>query len=95
MLLLVAITALIIAAPLILVTINAFKSADRYLEAGPLSLPSPPTLSNITTYIAQVDFGQKLLNSIIVSTAVALGASFLSLLSAYAIGVGRIRGAPG
>lgn len=94
-LLLVAITALIIAAPLILVTINAFKSADQYLEAGPLSLPSPPTLSNITTYVAQVDFGQKLLNSIIVSTAVALGASLLSLLSAYAIGVGRIRGRAG
>ena len=85
----------LVAAPLILMALIAFKSDGAYLADGPLSIPRPPTLANIVEYMDLVDFWQKLGNSIAISLGVAIGASLLSLLSAYAIGVGRIRGRRG
>lgn len=92
---LMAVVAAAVAAPLILMSINAFKSDEGYLAEGPLAIPQPATLANIIEYMDLVDFWQKLANSVTISLGVAIGASLLSLLSAYAIGVGRIRGRRG
>lgn len=89
------VVASMVAAPLILMALNAFKSDEAYVGGGPLSLPWPPTLANLVEYVELVDFWHKLANSVAISLGVAIGASLLSLLSAYAIGVGRIRGRRG
>lgn len=91
----VGLLALLVLAPFGLVLLNAFKSPAEYSATGPLSLPSSLDFSNLFQYIERVNFGQKLMNSLITSTAIAFGATVLSLLSAYALGIGRVRGKVG
>ena len=61
-------------------------------RSGPLALPQSPTLSHITKFWSDVDFPKKLINSMIVSTLAPLITITLSFLSAYAIGIGKIKG---
>lgn len=89
---LIGLGALIIMVPFLLMLLNAFKSDGDYANNGPLSWPAHFEFSNVITYIQTVNFGQKLLNSIIMSLSISIGAVLLSLVSAYAIGVGRVRG---
>jgi raffinose/stachyose/melibiose transport system permease protein len=81
--------------PFVLVAMNAVKAPADYASNGPLSLPEGLYLQGIIDFWNRVDFTQKLINSAIVSGAVALGAVALSLLNAYAIGIGRVRGRVG
>jgi raffinose/stachyose/melibiose transport system permease protein len=83
---------LIFLAPFLIVTINAFKSPSDLAAHGPLSLPHGWHFSTITRFWTQVDFGGVLLNSLEISTAVAVLGVGLSLLNAYALGIGRMRG---
>lgn len=85
-------TALLMVFPFWLALINAFKPASEYIAEGPMSIPSSLDFSAIISFWTGIDFGQKLMNSIIISGSVALIAAAVSLLSAYAIGIGRIRG---
>lgn len=86
------IVAALILAPFFLTLLNAFKSQAEYSANGPLSWPTTLDFSGLVRYIEAVNFGQKLANSLIISTSVAVGTVALSLISAYAIGIGRIRG---
>ena len=72
--------------------LNAFKSPSDYSSNGPLSLPTEIYTKGLTTYWEQVNYPQKLLNSIIISSAVAVAATVVSLLNAFALGIGRVRG---
>lgn len=81
--------------PFVLVAMNAVKAPADYAGNGPLSLPEGLYLQGIIDFWNRVDFTQKLINSAIVSGAVAVGAVALSLLNAYAIGIGRVRGRVG
>jgi raffinose/stachyose/melibiose transport system permease protein len=71
---------------------NALKTQAEFIATGPLSLPKNPTFSHITKFWGDVNFPKKLINSIIVSTLAPLITIVLSFLSAYAIGIGKIKG---
>ncbi|MEU7482233.1 carbohydrate ABC transporter permease [Lentzea sp. NPDC042327] len=78
--------------PFWIAIINAFKPAPDYIANGPVSLPTELDFSALVDFWGGVDFNRKLLNSVVISGSVALIAVTLSLLSAFAIGIGRIRG---
>lgn len=78
--------------PFWIAIINAFKPAPDYIANGPVSLPTELDFSALADFWGGVDFNRKLLNSVVISGSVAVIAVALSLLSAFAIGIGRIRG---
>lgn len=78
--------------PFFLAAMNAVKSQVDYAAHGPLGLPRSFDLSALFTFWTGVDFGRKLFNSALISGVVAIVAVMLSLLNAYAIGIGKIRG---
>ncbi len=71
---------------------NALKTKEEFVASGPLSFPKHPYLGHISKFWGDVNFSRKLLNSIIVSTLAPLISIFLSFFSAYAIGIGKVRG---
>ena len=71
---------------------NALKTQEEFIKSGPLALPQNPTFIHITKFWGDVDFPRKLINSLIVSTLAPLITIVLSFLSAYAIGIGKVRG---
>jgi raffinose/stachyose/melibiose transport system permease protein len=83
---------LLVIAPMLVIAVNAFKSPAEYAGHGPLALPRSLYLHGIVDFWNRVDFGRKLLNSLVVSAAVAVLGVALSVLNAYAIGIGRVRG---
>ncbi|MEU3163441.1 carbohydrate ABC transporter permease [Streptosporangium sp. NPDC006930] len=78
--------------PFAIVTLNAVKSPADYSSGGPLGLPSELYLDGIVDFWNRVDFGGKLWNSLLISGSVAVLATVLSVLNAYALGIGRVRG---
>ena len=91
-LVLTVIGAIVIAFPFILILINSFKSPEEYNATGPLTLPSQLYFDGIVNFWQRVDFPEKLWNSFWISGAVALLAVLISVLNAFAIGIGRVRG---
>lgn len=88
----VSVAALLMIFPFWIALINGFKPAAEYIQDGPVSLPSELDFSALVDFWRGVDFNRKLLNSVVISGSVALIAAVLSLLSAFAIGIGRIKG---
>lgn len=84
--------AIVMLFPFGIVALNAVKSPAEYSSGGPLSLPKGIYLDGIIEFWNRVDFGQKLWNSFLISGTVAVAAVVLSVLSAYALGIGRVRG---
>ena len=78
--------------PFLLVVINAVKSPAEYARRGPLSLPEGLYLKGITDFWVRVDFGEKLANSTVISGSVTVLAVLVSIVTAYALGIGRVRG---
>jgi len=87
-----AILLLLAVAPFLIVALNAVKSASDYAEHGPIALPRALDLTGIVDFWERVDFTRKLINSFIVSGAVAVLGVALSAMNAYALGIGRLRG---
>jgi raffinose/stachyose/melibiose transport system permease protein len=83
---------LVVVAPLLVIVINAVKSPVEYAGNGPLALPHHLYFKGIVDFWNRVDFGEKLWNSFISSLAVAVLGVVLSILNAYALGIGRVRG---
>jgi raffinose/stachyose/melibiose transport system permease protein len=83
---------LLIAVPLLLILINSFKSPGDYNTSGPLSLPKELYFDGIGAFWNRVDFPLKLWNSFFISGTVAVLAVGLSMLNAFALGIGRVRG---
>ncbi len=79
-------------APFVLALLNAFKPGTDYVRGGPLSLPSYLQFDSVATFWTLADYSRKLLNSTIISAAVSILAVAISLLNAYALGIGRVRG---
>jgi raffinose/stachyose/melibiose transport system permease protein len=92
MLALAIVAAILIIAPFYLVIVNAFKSPSDYANSGPLSLPTTFYFDGIAAFWERVDFPQKVWNSIFISGTVAVLAVLISMLNAFAIGIGRVRG---
>lgn len=84
--------ALVMLLPFLIVTMNAIKSPAEYAGDGPLSLPDGLYLQGIIDFWNRVDYGQKLLNSLLISGSVAILAVIVSVLNAYALGIGRVKG---
>lgn len=84
--------ALIVIVPFYLILVNAFKSPIDYATSGPFALPSAIDLSGIQNFWDRVNFPQKVWNSIFISGVVAVLAVLISVLNAFAIGIGRVRG---
>ncbi|WP_461010848.1 carbohydrate ABC transporter permease [Streptomyces capparidis] len=78
--------------PFLIVVMNALKTPEEYSQNGPLALPEGLYLEGLKDFWERVDFGQKLLNSALISGSVAVIATVLSLFTAYALGIGRVRG---
>ena len=84
--------ALLVVAPLLVIAVNAVKSPADYSAHGPIALPRSLHLSGIIDFWNRVDFTGKLWNSFISSLAVAVLGVVVSVLNAYALGIGRIKG---
>ena len=89
---LVLLFALVMMIPFVIMLLNAFKSPAEYSANGPVSLPSRLYFDGLVNFWNRVNFPQKLVNSIWISGAVAILATVVSLLNAYALGIGRVKG---
>lgn len=78
--------------PFWIAVVNGFKSAEDYLNGSPLSLPHRLDFTTVENFWVSVDFTRKLINSIIISGATAIIGVVLSLLAAFALGIGKVRG---
>ncbi len=78
--------------PLLIVMLNAFKTAPDYASNGPMALPRQLTLEGILGFWQRVHFTSKLLNSLVISLSVAVLGTVFSLLNAFALGIGRVKG---
>ena len=87
------IVAVIVLYPLAMILINAVKSPQDYAANGPMSLPVGIYLDGIVSFWNRINFGNKLINSAIISFTVAFLGVALSLLNAFALGIGKIKGA--
>jgi raffinose/stachyose/melibiose transport system permease protein len=83
---------LLIAVPFFLILINSFKSPADYNATGPLTLPTNLYFDGMINFWQRVDFPEKLWNSFFISSIVAIAAVAISLLNAFALGIGRVRG---
>lgn len=78
--------------PFAVVVFNALKTPEEYTANGPLAPPEGFYLEGIKDFWERVSFGHVLLNSLLISGSVAVLAVLLSVLNAYALGIGRIKG---
>ncbi len=89
---LVIVGALAVLAPFYLILVNSFKSPIDYATGGPLALPESLDFTGIVNFWERVNFPEKVWNSIFISGVVAVLAVLISMLNAFAIGIGRVRG---
>jgi ABC-type sugar transport system, permease component len=87
-----AVFLLLMLMPFILVTINAVKTEAEFGRFGPLSLPQGINLTSLMDFWTRVNFSKTLFNSTFISIWVAVLAVVLSLLNAFALGLGKVRG---
>jgi raffinose/stachyose/melibiose transport system permease protein len=78
--------------PFFLAAVNAVKSPADYGAHGPIALPHSFDLTALAVFWREVNFGEKLFNSVLISGSVAFFGVAISLLNAYALAIGRIRG---
>jgi raffinose/stachyose/melibiose transport system permease protein len=78
--------------PMAIVTMNAFKTEAEYQAGGPMSLPQGLNLEMLIYVWKSTDYTRLLMNSAIISLSTAFLAVGLSLLNAFALGIGKFRG---
>ncbi|WP_084599407.1 carbohydrate ABC transporter permease [Actinoplanes subtropicus] len=88
---LLVVTMLVTLFPFFMAAINAIKTVGDYTAHGPLALPRSFDLTAIKDFWRNVDYTNKLFNSILISGSVAVLGTAISLLNAYALGIGRIK----
>jgi raffinose/stachyose/melibiose transport system permease protein len=91
-LLVLVILGLLVLYPLAIVAINAFKSPEDYASHGPMTLPLSFYVDGLVSFWDRVNFGNKLINSGVISLLVAILGVTISLFNAFAIGIGKIKG---
>jgi len=84
--------AALVIVPFLLILVNSFKSPADYANNGPISLPTGLYLDGISAFWERVNFPVKLWNSVLIAGLAALFAVIVSVMNAYAIGIGRVRG---
>ncbi|MEV0714419.1 carbohydrate ABC transporter permease [Asanoa sp. NPDC050611] len=88
----VTVAALVMLVPFVFMLLNAFKSPADYSGGGPLSWPTEFYTKGLTTYWNQVNFPLKFWNSLLIAGSVAVLGVIVSVLNAYALGIGRVKG---
>lgn len=78
--------------PFFLALLNAVKASAEYAAGGPLSIPRSIDLTAVEKFWTVSDFSRKLFNSVLISLCVSVLGVMISLLNAYAIGIGKVRG---
>ncbi len=78
--------------PFAIIAMNAVKTPVDYASGGPLSLPKTISFQGLIDFWNRVDFTTKLVNSFVISLSVAVFGVGLSLLNAYALGIGNLKG---
>ena len=86
-----ALVAIVILYPLLILLFTAFKSGPE-LVRNPTGIPQAWTIEGFATAWKDARMGTLMLNSLIVSTAVVAGTVFLSSLGGFAFGRLRFRG---
>ncbi len=76
--------AIVFIGPYLLSVSASFKSLAEVNSSHAWSLPSSPGLGNFRTIFSQYDFGEYLLNTVIVTVILTLGQVVFSLMGAYA-----------
>lgn len=71
---------------------NAFKTPDDFIAQGPLAWPANPTFDHLVKFWNDSNFPLKFWNSTWTSLAAAGITVGLGFLTAYAIGIGKIKG---
>ncbi|MCB2175296.1 MAG: carbohydrate ABC transporter permease [Actinomycetales bacterium] len=84
--------ALVIAFPLIMLLLNAFKSPQDYSTSGPLDFPRSFYTDGVVNFWNDKNFPLALWNSFFIAGMVAVLAVTVSVLNAFAIGIGRVKG---
>ncbi|MFD0705574.1 carbohydrate ABC transporter permease [Alloscardovia venturai] len=92
MLIILAIGGLIMLFPFIVILLNAFKTSSDYANFGPLSWPKHFSMTGINNFWTRSNYPEKVWNSVWISGLVAIAAVFISVLNAFALGIGRVRG---
>jgi raffinose/stachyose/melibiose transport system permease protein len=78
--------------PLILITITSFKTETEYYAGGPLALPKGINLDILIYTWKSTNYTRLLMNSVIISLSASFLAVALSLLNAFALGIGKVKG---
>lgn len=86
------VTLVLFLSPFVLALSNAIKTHEDFNAHGLLGFPRSFDLSALREFWNNVDFTRKLINSAFISAATAVFGVLLSLLNAYALGIGRIKG---
>jgi raffinose/stachyose/melibiose transport system permease protein len=84
--------AVVMLIPFVIVVFNALKTPQEYSTEGPLAVPKGVYLQSIKDFWDRVDYGDKLLNSIIISGVASIAGVIISVLNAYALGIGKVPG---
>lgn len=74
----------IVIIPIYWIVITSLKTQSNYFAANPLKPPTSPTLANYRLVLDN-DFGQYLLNSVIVAVGAVVPTVVISFMAAYAI----------
>ena len=82
----------LVLAPFLIIALNAVKTPVEYSNAGALALPHHLTLENVQRFWVRAHFGGKLWNSFVIASWVAVLGVLFALPSAFALGIGRLRG---
>ena len=78
---------LLVSLPIIIAFFTSFKSLADVFHMPPRFLPTEWVLDNYVTAWRATPFGRYLLNSLIQSSSIVIGAVFFSILAAYAFAV--------
>lgn len=78
--------------PMAMVAINSLKTESEYYAGGPFALPQTVTLDVLTETWQRTDYTTKLINSTVISLSAAVLGIGLSLLNAFALGIGKVKG---
>ena len=90
-LVLLVVAALIVLFPLLVLTVNAFKTQST-IRSRPTESAENFTMEGIVSFWTTTKFSMKFLNSLIISLTVAVAAVVLSVLNSFALGIGRVKG---
>jgi raffinose/stachyose/melibiose transport system permease protein len=92
LLVLAVLLALVIAFPLVMLLLNAFKSPQDYSTSGPLDFPRSFYTDGLVNFWVGKNFPRALWNSFFIAGAVAVLGVVVAVLNAFAIGIGRVKG---